>query len=129
MNSPWRIFGLEAFKERNLKDKAIRPTVCSFLSTELSERFLADYWLFSWNIMYSVPAALVPCNNANGSLSNMGNVGFGAGKRRAYVINDGWKSATLWYTDPLGYENKTTWDCMCLKVFIFGMPIRLELHL
>lgn len=35
----WRIFGLEAFKERNLKDKAIRPTVCSFLSTELSERF------------------------------------------------------------------------------------------
>lgn len=69
MNSPWRIFGLEAFKERNLKDKAIRPTVCSFLSTELSERFLADYWLFSWNIMYSVPAALVPCNNANGSLS------------------------------------------------------------
>lgn len=34
--------------------------------------------------------------------------------------------ATLWYTDPLGCENKTTWDCMCLKVFIFGMPIRLS---
>lgn len=34
--------------------------------------------------------------------------------------------ATLWYTDPLGCGNKTTWDCMCLKVFIFGMPIRLS---